>query len=133
MFRVFYGMAASLCQPLVEAGNDWMYFALMGIMATFIGVSGSLFTANSTIYHARDNEFLLSLPIPQWMIVFVRIAMIYLVSAVFEIMVMFPALLLYFVIGKAPIWALAFQMVCVLVMPVIACNAADTAIASDGT
>lgn len=120
MFRVFYGMAASLCQPLVEAGNDWMYFALMGIMATFIGVSGSLFTANSTIYHARDNEFLLSLPIPQWMIVFVRIAMIYLVSAVFEIMVMFPALLLYFVIGKAPIWALAFQMVCVLVMPVIA-------------
>ncbi|MBE5971872.1 MAG: hypothetical protein E7246_05015 [Lachnoclostridium sp.] len=124
MFRVFYGMAASLCQPLVSAGNDWMYFALMGVMATFIGVSGSLFTANSTIYHAKDNEFLLSLPIPQWMIVFVRIAMIYLVSAVFEIMVMLPAILLYFVIGKAPIWALAFQVVCVLIMPVIAVSIA---------
>ncbi len=120
MFRVFYSMAASLCQPLVAAGNDWMYFALMGVMATFIGVTGSLFTANSTIYHARDNEFLLSLPIPQWMIVFTRIAMIYLVSAAFEIMVMFPALLVYFVVGNAPIWALVFQIVAVLVMPVIA-------------
>ena len=124
MFRVFYSVAASLCQPLVEAGNDWMYFALMGVVATFIGVSGSLFTANSTIYHARDNEFLLSLPIPQWMIVFVRIAMIYLVSAVFEFMVMFPALLVYFVIGNAPIWALVFQIVAVALMPVIAVTVA---------
>ena len=120
MFRVFYGVAVGLCQPLVEAGNDWMYFALMGIMATFIGVSGSLFTANSTIYHARDNEFLLSLPIPQWMIVFVRIAMIYLVSGIFEFMVMFPAFLVYLAIGNAPIWALLFQAVAVLLMPVIA-------------
>lgn len=120
MFRVFYSTAASLCQPLVESGNDWMYFALMGIMATFVGVTGSLFTANSTIYHARDNEFLLSLPIPQWMIVFTRIAMIYLVSAAFEIMVMFPVLLVYFVLGNAPIWALVFQIVAVLLMPVIA-------------
>lgn len=120
IFRVFYGVAASLCYPLVQAGNDWMYFALMGIMATFIGVSGCLFTANSTIYHARDNEFLLSLPIPQWMIVFTRIGMIYIVSAVFEIMVMFPALLIYLVIGNAPIWAIAFQIISVLVMPVIA-------------
>lgn len=120
MFRVFYSTAASLCHPLVESGNDWMYFALMGIMATFVGVTGCLFTANSTIYHAKDNEFLLSLPIPQWMIVFVRMAMIYLVSAAFEIMVMFPVLLVYFVIGNAPIWALAFQIVGVLLMPVIA-------------
>lgn len=120
MFRVFYSTAASLCQPLVESGNDWMYFALMGIMATFVGATGCLFTANSTIYHAKDNEFLLSLPIPQWMIVFVRMAMIYLVSAAFEIMVMFPVLLVYFVIGNAPIWALAFQIVGVLLMPVIA-------------
>ena len=120
MFRVFYSTAASLCQPLVESGNDWMYFALMGIIATFVGVTGSLFTANSTIYHAKDNEFLLSLPIPQWMIVFVRMAMIYLVSAAFEIMVMFPVLLVYLVIGNAPIWAIVFQIVAVLLMPVIA-------------
>lgn len=124
MFRVFYSMAASLCQPLCDGGNDWMYFALMGVMATFIGVTGSLFTANSTIYHARDNEFLLSLPIPQWMIVAVRIAMIYLVSAAFEIMVMFPVILVYFVIGQPPIWALLFQIVAVLVMPVIAVTVA---------
>lgn len=120
MFRIFYSMAASLCGPLCAAGNDWMYFALMGVMATFVGVTGSLFTANSTIYHARDNEFLLSLPIPQWMIVFVRIAMIYLVSGAFEIMVMFPVLLVYFVVGQAPIWALAFQLIAVLLMPAIA-------------
>lgn len=120
MFRIFWGMSVSLCQPLCESGSDWMYFALMGIMATFIGVSGSLFTANSTIYHARDNEFLLSMPIPEWMIVFVRIAMIYIVSAVFEIMVMFPVVLAYWAIAHPPIWSLLFQIVAVLLMPAIA-------------
>lgn len=120
VFRVFWNMAVSLCQPLCETGNDWMYFALMGIMATFIGVTGSLFTANSTIYHAKDNEFLLSLPIPQWMIVFVRIAMIYLVSAVFEIMVMFPVILVYFAVSSAPIWSVLFQIVAILLLPTIA-------------
>ena len=120
MFRIFWGMSASLCQPLCAEGNDWMYFALMGVMATFIGVSGSLFTANSTIYQAKDNDFLLSLPIPQWMIVFVRIAMIFLVSAVFEIMVMFPVILVYWAVAAPPIWSLLFQVVTVLLMPVIA-------------
>ena len=120
MFRIFWNMSASLCQPLCAAGNDWMYFALMGVMATFIGVTGSLFTANSTIYHARDNELLLSMPIPQWMIVFVRMAMIYLVSAAFEIMVMFPVCLLYQAATDAPIWTIAFQIVSTLLLPVIA-------------
>ena len=63
MFRVFYGMAASLCQPLVEAGNDWMYFALMGIMATFIGVSGSLFTAFGYLYQTSCSICLITLKI----------------------------------------------------------------------
>lgn len=120
MFRLFWSTASSICQPLCEVGNDWMYFALMAIMATFIGVTGSLFTANSTIYHARDNELLLSLPIPQWMIVFVRMAMIYLVSAAFEIMVMLPTILIYIVVKWPPIWALLFQVVGVLALPVIA-------------
>lgn len=120
MFRVFWNMSATLCRPLCEAGNDWMYFALMGIMATFIGVTGSLFTANSTIYHAKDNEMLLAMPIPQWMIVFVRMAMIYVVSAVFEIMVMFPVLIVYFIVVAPPVWAVLFQVVAVLLLPVLA-------------
>jgi len=120
MFRVFYVMAANLCYPLVQAGDDWMYFALMGVVATFIGASGSLFTANATIYHARDNEFLLSLPVPQWMIVFTRIGMIYIVSTIFEFMVMLPTLVIYGLLGDGPVWAFAFQIVSMFIMPVIA-------------
>lgn len=120
MFRVFWSMAYSLCEPLCSIGNDWMYFALMGVMATFIGVTGSLFTANSTIYQARDNEFLLSMPIPQWMIVFVRMAMIYIVSAAFEIMVMFPTCLMYWAVAAPPIQSLVFQIAGILLLPVLA-------------
>lgn len=120
MFRIFWSTASSLCQPLCEAGNDWMYFAVMAVMATFIGVTGSLFTSNSTIYHAKDNELLLSLPIPQWMIVFVRMAMIYLVSAAFEIMVMLPTILVYFLVAWPPVWAILFQIAGVLLLPSIA-------------
>lgn len=120
MFRVFWNMSATICRPLCEAGNDWMYFALMGVMATFIGVTGSLFTANSTIYHAKDNEFLLAMPIPQWMIVFVRMAMIYIVSAAFEIMVMLPVMIVYFLVATPPVWAILFQIVAVFLLPAIA-------------
>ncbi len=120
LFRVFYATAYNICQPLCQLGRDWMYFAIMGVMATFVGVTGSMFTANSTIYQAKDNELLLSMPIPMWMIVAVRVAMIYIVSGLFELAVMIPALMAYFAAGNAPIWAILFQLVGVLLLPALA-------------
>src|SRR5699024_8799899 len=49
-------LAALICQPLSDAGLDWLYFALMGAGALLAGVMGGGFTAYGILYCARDNE-----------------------------------------------------------------------------
>ena len=49
---------------MAAAGMGWLYFALMGLMAMFLGAFGSVFNTYSSLYLAKDNDLLLSLPIP---------------------------------------------------------------------
>ena len=60
---MFYLLADTLCEPLVNAGLGWLYFAIVGLMAIVAGVFGSIFTAYSGLYRAKDNELLLSMPV----------------------------------------------------------------------
>ncbi|MBO7390545.1 MAG: hypothetical protein J6U39_03770, partial [Clostridia bacterium] len=48
-----------------------LFYMLIGLIATAIGLLGSVFNAYTTIYEAKDNETLLSLPIPPRRIVMV--------------------------------------------------------------
>lgn len=41
-----------------------MYFAMMGLLASFFGVFGSVFNTYAGLYLAKDNDLLLSMPIP---------------------------------------------------------------------
>lgn len=94
---VLFGlMADSLCEPLVMMGQEGLYFALMGAMATAAGVFGSIFTTYAGLYQAKDNEFLLSMPIPPQLILGVRMATLYLSTVVFEAIVLVPALVVGF-------------------------------------
>ena len=38
MGAMFWLLADMLCEPLVSAGLSWVYFSLMGVMATALGV-----------------------------------------------------------------------------------------------
>lgn len=96
MAFLFYSMSGVLCAPLYEAGLGWLYFALIGIMATALGVVGSVFTTYSSLYQAKDNELLLSMPIPPRVILASRMVMVYLLGFVFEAVVWIPAVLQYF-------------------------------------
>src|SRR5699024_12410328 len=74
-------LAALICQPLSDAGLDWLYFALMGAGALLAGVMGGGFTAYGILYCARDNEQLLALPIPPGLILAARRGGVRLVGA----------------------------------------------------
>ena len=58
---VFYNIADMLCEPLVTAGMGWFYWCLMGLVTIFLGVFGSVFNTYSSLYAAKDNDFLLSM------------------------------------------------------------------------
>ncbi len=117
---VFFLMAQALCEPLNSAGMGWLYFALMGTVATVLGVVGSVFTTYSGIYQAKDNELLFSMPIPPSKILFVRIVGIYIMSFVFEAMAMVPTLIVYFMEGAPSVMAVILGILTLFILPFFA-------------
>ena len=93
---IFYNMAASLCGPLVEDGFGWLYIALMGIVGMSLGVFGSVFNTFASLYQAKDNDLLLSLPLPTRSILIARLFGVYAMGLMYELLVMVPAMIVYF-------------------------------------
>lgn len=90
--------ALTLCEPLLSMELGWLYWCLMGLMAVLIGVFGSVFSTYSSLYQARDNDILLSMPVPVSRILLVRLFGVYAVGLLYELTVMIPA---------AAVWLLA--------------------------
>lgn len=61
---IFTLLSVKRCAPMAQAGMGWLYFALMGLLAVFLGVFGSVFNTYASLYLAKDNDLLLSMPIP---------------------------------------------------------------------
>ena len=97
----FFLMAKFLCQSLVPAPLDltWFYFTIMGLLALVLGVFGSVFSTYASLYLAKDNDTLLAMPIPPRAILFVRLATVYVVGLFFELIVMLPATVAWFIYG----------------------------------
>ena len=85
---VFIGMFAalfmSIAEPYHAQGIGWLYFAMAGIMAAAFCLMGSVFTAQTQLYNARDNEMLLAMPIPSAAILGSRMIMLLLLNYFYE-------------------------------------------------
>lgn len=79
---MFTGLSVSLCVPLAQAGMGWLYFALMSLLAIFLGAFGSVFNTYSGLYFAKDNDLLLSLPIPVRTLMASRLLTVYLMGSI---------------------------------------------------
>lgn len=93
---MFFFVANMLCAPLASVGLEWLYFALMGLMAVFLGVFGSVFNTYSSLYMAKDNDLLLSMPVPPSRILLIRLFGVFAVGLLYELIVMVPTILVYF-------------------------------------
>lgn len=92
---LFFGMGMFICEPLCAAGYGWLYFAMMGLVAIFFGVFGSVFTTFTGLYLSKDNELLLSMPIPPMYILTSKLLGVWLWSFLYSALVFLPALLVY--------------------------------------
>ena len=97
---MFAGLSAMLCSPLTSIGLDWLYFDIMTLMALLFGVFGGVFNTYSSLYKAKDNDLMLSLPIPTRYILLSRLIGVYLMGLMFSASVMLPADIVYFVVAK---------------------------------
>ena len=92
---VFFTMALGFA-PLLETDMSWLYFSLMGMVAIIFGTFGSVFSTYAGLYHARDNDMLLSMPIPPSKILLVRMLGVGIMGLLYEAMLMIPALAVRF-------------------------------------
>ena len=94
---IFTGLSLLLCAPLSAAGMDWLYFALMGLLAILLGTFGSVFNTYACLYLSRDNDLMLSLPIPVPVLMTSRLLTVYLMGAMYSIVVILPAVIVYWI------------------------------------
>lgn len=93
---IFAFVSYSLCTALVGLGYTWLYFAITGLIGMALGIFGSVFNTYSGLYLAKDNDLLLSLPIPTGYILISRLIGVYFLGLVFSLTVTAPAVIVYF-------------------------------------
>lgn len=92
---IFFYVGKVLCQPLLQAGIGWLYFTIMGMIALALGIFGSIFNTFASLYQAKDNDLLLSLPIPIRAILLVRLSGVYVMGLLYGSIVTIPAIIVY--------------------------------------
>ena len=115
---LFYSSFSQLAEAFFPAGLGWLYFAMFAIMAFALMFIGSVFTAKSQLFEAKDNELLLSLPVRPRDILASRMVSLLLWNLLFGLMVAVPALLAWTQAARLP--ALGFVSF-ILLLPALAC------------
>ena len=112
----FYFIFGSMCKPLAEAGFGWLYIAIGALVAMIFGVVGSVFSTYSTLYRAKDNDLLLSMPIKPKVILFTRLFGVYIWGLIFELAVMIPITVAWFIHGKPGVLGIIFTLLVTVVL-----------------
>ena len=115
---MFFMLAQSLAGALIPMGYGWLYYALMGLVALAFGVFGSVFNTYAGLYHAKDNELLLAMPIPPRRILLVRMLGVYAMGMLYTCILMVPTI----VAGQlnAPgVWPLISQILLTILLGLV--------------
>lgn len=100
---MFTMMAYAFCGILHEMGMGWLYFLIMSGTAVALGSFGSVFNTYSSLYMAKDNDLLLSLPIPTGTIMTARLINVYLLGTMYASTALIPMLAVYWIVtGLTP-------------------------------
>ncbi len=116
---IFSFLAVTLCDALAAAGMGWLYFLLMGGIAIFLGAFGSVFNTYSGLYLAKDNDLLLSMPIPVRTIMVSRLMNVYLMGTMYASTVLLPTLIVYWIVTGVTVPKVICGLLLYLIVTVI--------------
>lgn len=114
---LFYMTFSQLAAAYFPAGLGWLYFVMLAAMAFALMFIGSVFTAKTQLFEAKDNELLLSLPVKPGLILLSRMAALLLFNYLYEAVVAIPALLAWLRTGTYTALGLLAFVLIVLTLP----------------
>lgn len=115
----FVSIALAFADAFLPVGLDWLYFAMMGMLALVLGVFGDVFNSFASLYLAKDNELLLSLPVTPSAILFVRMISVYLMGFIYEAIVFLPAVIVYWLKAELTFTKVLFPLLLLFLVGVI--------------
>lgn len=92
------GIGHMLGESLIPLGLDWLYFAIIGMLGLVIVVFLNGFMASAVLFKAKDNELLLSMPIPPTYILVSRTTELFVLSLVYTAVIFIPAYIMHYVV-----------------------------------
>lgn len=116
---LFGGMFASVRDVFAQLGMPWLYFGLMGLMVFALCFVGSVFITQNQLYEAKDNDLLLSMPIPVKYILASRLLSIIILNYAYELLVIIPGAVVY--CSKMPVTFIGcvFFLIAFLLLPLL--------------
>ena len=117
---LFYTSFSQFAAAFFPAGLGWLYFAMFAIMAFALMFIGSVFTAKSQLFEAKDNELLLSMPVRPGLILLSRMAAMLAMNFVFELVVALPVFAAWLRFGSPDAAGIAAFVLIVLALPLFA-------------
>lgn len=110
----------TLLPAMVSAELLWLYFALVAIIAFVFMFVGGVMMTQSVLYEAKDNDLLLSLPIPSGMILLSRMLSLLVMAFLLQAAVAVPAGVVYLMHYAPSFTGVAFFLIAFLFLPLMA-------------
>ena len=117
---MFFGNFTMMSEAFYEQGVAWVYFAMYAILDFAVMFVGTVFTAKTQLYEAKDNDLLLSMPIKPRDILISRLFMIWVMNSFINLIVSLAAGIAWMIrCPVTPLMAVCFVLIA-LVMPFFA-------------
>lgn len=110
--------AAVLLRGTISGGYGWFYYLMFALIAVCLGAFGSVFNTYSGLYLSRDNDLLLSMPIPVRSIMASRLLTVFLMGLLYSGCVSIPAAIVYLVTASFSVRGLLGAIMFVLLIAV---------------
>ena len=89
---VIFGIIFLMLESMTaETAQNWSMTSLASFMSMILCFVGTIFTTQSLIFNSKDNDLLISMPIPPRLILLSRITTLAIMNYIFALMIFLPA------------------------------------------
>ena len=107
---MIYFLANDMGDAFIPVGFGWLYLTIFSLIGIVFGVIGSVFNTYASLYKAKDNDMLLSMPIPPSEVLFARVCGVYAMGLMYELVIMIPVIVKYFMVADIGVLGVIFTL-----------------------